>query len=252
MEPHMTTSRSQSLSSADQKSSNEEIQKRFGAEAQLYTNLETGQVSVMDSPLCLSLVTEAASAATPGARDLLELGCGGGNYSLKLLQQMPNLNVTLVDLTQTMLDLALPRIEPATSGNVTTLLADVRDAELGEGRYDIVLASAVLHHLREDHEWISVFRKVFHSLRPGGSFWIYDIVESPRSELQAIHWRRFGDYLTSVGGDAYREDLFGRIRIEDTPRSVPWQLELLKAVGFSEVELLHKNSCFAAFGAVRS
>ena len=29
-------------------------------------------------------------------------------------------------------------------------------------------------------------------------------------------------------------------------------LELLRRVGFPQVELLHKNSCFAAFGAVKS
>jgi tRNA (cmo5U34)-methyltransferase len=29
---------------------------------------------------------------------------------------------------------------------------------------------------------------------------------------------------------------------------VTYQLDLLRRVGFSEVDLLHKNSCFAAFG----
>ncbi|MEM7336054.1 MAG: class I SAM-dependent methyltransferase, partial [Chloroflexota bacterium] len=30
-----------------------------------------------------------------------------------------------------------------------------------------------------------------------------------------------------------------------------YQLDLLKQVGFSQVELLHKNSAFAAFGAIK-
>jgi len=37
----------------------------------------------------------------------------------------------------------------------------------------------------------------------------------------------------------------------DGPRSLVYQLELLKSVGFANVEVLHKNSVFAAFGAVR-
>jgi tRNA (cmo5U34)-methyltransferase len=90
------------------------------------------------------------------------------------------------------------------------------------------------------------------ALKPGGSFWIFDIVESPMKEIQAIHWRRFGEYLSAIGGESYREDLYQRILEEDTPRSVPYQLDLLRAVGFTGIELLHKNACFAAFGGIKA
>ena len=233
------------------KSTIEEIRQRFDAETNLYTNLETGQVSAVDSALAMSLVAEAAAVTTSHATHLLEVGCGGGNYTLKLLERMSNLNVTLVDLSQAMLDLAVPRVRPMTIGSVETLQSDIRDADFGKARFDIVLASAMLHHLRTDDEWRMVFQKVHDALRPRGSFWIFDIVESPLPEVQAIHWRRYGDYLTAAGGEVFREELYARIIAEDTPRSVPFQLDLLRAVGFSEVELLHKNSCYAAFGAVK-
>lgn len=234
-----------------QKSTVSEIRERFDAEADLYTNLETGQVSAVDSVLAMSLVAEAASATTPHATQLLEIGCGGGNYTLKLLERMPDLHVTLVDLSPTMLDLAVPRVQAKTTGTVETIRADIRDVDLGKGCFDIVLASAVLHHLRTDDEWTAVFQKLHDTLKPRGSFWIFDIVESPLPEIQAIHWRRYGDYLTAAGGESFRQELYGRIIAEDTPRSVPYQLDLLRAVGFSAVELLHKNSCYAAFGAVK-
>ena len=233
------------------KSTVEEIRKRFDAEADLYTDLETGQVSAVDSALAMSLVAEAAAVTTPHATHLLEVGCGGGNYTLKLLERMPHLNVTLVDLSRVMLDLAVPRVCPMTIGTVETLQSDIRDADFGKGRFDIVLASAILHHLRTDDEWRTVFQKLHDALKPRGSFWIFDIVESPLPEVQAIHWRQYGDYLTAAGGDAFRRELYERIIAEDTPRSVPFQLDLLRAVGFREVELLHKNSCYAAFGAVK-
>ena len=109
----------------------------------------------------------------------------------------------------------------------------------------------MLHHLRTDDEWRAVFQMLHDVLKPRGSFWIFDIVESSLPEVQAIHWRRYGEYLAAAGGEAYREELFARIIAEDTPRSVPYQLELLRAVGFQEVELLHKNSCYAAFGGIK-
>ncbi|HVC96101.1 MAG TPA: class I SAM-dependent methyltransferase [Pirellulales bacterium] len=234
-----------------QKSTVEEIQRRFDAETDRYANLETGQVSAVDSALAMDLVAEAAAVTTPHATHLLDVGCGGGNYTLKLLQRMPNLNVTLVDLSQAMLDRAFQRVRPKTTGSLDMIQADIRDVEFGMGRFDVVLASAVLHHLRTDDEWRAVFQKLHDAIAPRGSFWIFDIVESPLPETQAVHWRRYGEYLTAAGGEAFREELYERIIAEDTPRSVPFQLGLLRAVGFSEVELLHKNSCYAAFGAVK-
>lgn len=234
------------------KSSIEEIRQRFDAEVAVYSNLETGQVATVDAPLTLSLVAEAAAVTTPHAKELLDVGCGGGNYTLKLLQRLPNLNVTLLDLSQQMLDCAVSRIRPQTSGTVTAIHSDMRELDLGEQRFDVIVASAVLHHLRAVDEWQSVFRKFFAALKPRGSIWIFDLVESPIPEIQAIHWRRYGEYLTSVGGESYREELFTRILREDTPRSVAFQLDLLREVGFREVEILHKHSCYAAFGAVKA
>ena len=236
---------------ATQKSTVEEIRQRFDAEIDRYTNLETGQVATVDAPLAMSLVAEAAAVTTPHAKDLLDVGCGGGNYTLKILGRLPGLSVTLLDLSQVMLDRAVERVRPQTPGSVTAIQSDIREIELGRECFDVIVASAVLHHLRTDDEWRSVFQKLHDALRLNGSLWIFDIVESPVPELQAIHWRRYGEYLTATGGEAFRDELFERILEEDTPRGVPFQLALLRTVGFRDVELLHKHSCYTAFGALK-
>jgi len=64
-------------------------------------------------------------------------------------------------------------------------------------------------------------------------------------------WERYGNYLISIGDVDYRDKVFAYIDREDSPRPVTYQLDLLRSVGFDTVELLHKNSCFAAFGAVK-
>ena len=235
-----------------EKSTVEEIRRRFDSEVEIFSTLETGQAAAIDSPLSMSLVAEAAAATTPHAQHVLDVGCGGGNYSLKLLERLPSLNVTLVDLSRAMLDRALQRVRPQTTGNVEAIQSDIRDLDLGPSRFDIILASAVLHHLRAEQEWRAVFQKLHAALNPRGSFWIFDIVESPIPEVQAIHWRRYGDYLTQLQDEKFRDEMLARITREDTPRSVAFQLDLLREVGFSEVEILHKNSCYAALGAVKN
>lgn len=233
-----------------EKSSVEEIRRRFDADVERFSNLETGQSATIDAPLALELIAEAA-AVTPGAKHLLDVGCGAGNYALKLLERLPNLSVTLVDLSRPMLDRAVERVSACTRGEVRAIQGDVREIELEQDHYDIITAAAVLHHLRGEDEWRSVFKKFSACLRPGGSIWIADLVEHSLPAVQSILWRRYGEYLTTLGGEAYRDKVFDYIAREDSPRSLMFQLELLKSVGFRQVEVLHKNSVFAAFGAVK-
>ncbi|HRF48498.1 MAG TPA: class I SAM-dependent methyltransferase [Anaerolineales bacterium] len=234
------------------KSSVDEIRSRFDKDVERFSNLETGQTATIDAPLVLDLITSAAATVTPGARELLDIGCGAGNYSLKMLQALPGLNVTLVDLSRPMLDRALERVSAATTGSVTAIQGDIREINLRPHRYDLVLAAAVLHHLRSDVEWETVAGRLYYALRPGGSAWIADLITHSVPEVQALMWARYGDYLTDLKGEAYRDQVFGYIDKEDTPRSLMTQLDLLRKVGFASVELLHKNSVFAAFGGIKA
>ncbi len=233
------------------KSTVEEIRQRFDAEVERFSNLETGQSATVDAPLSLALVAEAAAAVTPHARQLLDVGCGAGNYSLKLLQQLPGLDVTLIDLSQQMLNKATERVGRATSGQVAALQGDIRQLDLGSEQYDIIVASAVLHHLRTDSEWQSVFASFYRALRTGGSLWINDLIENTIPVVQAQMWRRYGDYLAQFKGDDYRAAVLAYVEKEDTPKPLTFQLDLLRQVGFSTTDVLHKHLCFTAFGAVK-
>ncbi len=233
------------------KSTVEQIRERFDRDVERFSNLETGQSATVDAPLTLDLIASVAAAITPSATHLLDIGCGAGNYTLKLLQHLPNLNIMLVDLSRPMLDRAVQRARTATEGEIRTAQADIRELDLGESQFDIIVAAAVFHHLREDSEWSSVFRKCHRSLRPGGAIWISDLVAHPSREAQTVMWSRYGEYLEALGGPEYRDKVFAYIEQEDTPRSVVFQIDLLREVGFREVEILHKNGCFAAFGAVK-
>lgn len=233
------------------KSSVDEIRRRFDQDVERFSNLETGQSATIDAPLALELVTQVVARLNPSATALLDVGCGAGNYALKLLQRLPGLDVTLLDLSRPMLDRAVERVTPATTGKVTAIQGDVREVELGREQYDVILAGAVLHHLRGDEEWEHVFAKLYDALKPGGSFWIVDLITHAIPQVQEVMWERYGAYLTGLRDEAYRDHVFAYIEREDTPRTVMYQVDLLRSVGFREVEILHKNNCFAAFGGVK-
>lgn len=234
------------------KSSVDEIRARFDNDVERFSNLDTGQSATIDAPLAMELVARAAAAVTPRARHVLDVGCGAGNYTLNLLEHLPNLDVTLVDLSEPMLVRARQRVSAATTGTVNVLQGDIRQIDLPAASLDVILAAAVLHHLRTDAEWRSVFAAFHRALRPGGSIWIFDLVESSMPAIEALMHDEYGKYLANFKDEAYRDHVFAYVAKEDTPRPLVEQLELLRAVGFSQVDVLHKNVCFAAFGGVKS
>ncbi len=242
--------------SLNKKSSIDEIRHRFDQDVERFSNLETGQTATIDAPLAMDLITQGAISATPIIRRVLDIGCGAGNSTLKLREAYgQDFAVDLVDLSEPMLARAKQRLlvsNPTISRCAVNLhQTDIRQVILEDDSFDVILAAAVLHHLRDEDDWEKTFRKIFRITAPGGSVWITDLVSHETESVQELMWQRYGEYLATLGGNDYRDKVFAYIDKEDSPRPVTFQLELLRRVGFKHIELLHKNSCFAAFGAIK-
>lgn len=233
------------------KSTISEIRQRFDNDVERFSNLNTGQVSTIDADISLELITEASKRLVPNAFGILDLGCGAGNYTLKMLSKLPNLHCTLIDLSKPMIDRAYERVSKETTGYVEVIQGDIRDIDLPANHFDIILAGAVLHHLRGDEDWEFVFKKLFNILKKGGCLMISDLVSQDTELLTNFIWEKYGEYLENLGGQEYRNNVLDYVAKEDSPRSVNFQLNLMKNVGFEQVEILHKNICFASFGGIK-
>lgn len=233
------------------KSTIEEIRERFDNDVERFSNLDTGQISTIDADISLELITEAAKRIKPQARNILDLGCGAGNYTLKMLSKQPNLNCTLIDLSKPMLDRAFQRVSKETTHKIEILQGDLRTLELPENHFDIILTGAVLHHLRSEKDWEFVFTKLYNILSNGGCLMISDLIAQDTELLTDFFRGRYGDYLEKLGGAEYRKKVLDYVAKEDSPQSLNFQLDLMKRVGFRQTEILHKNVCFAAYCGIK-
>src|SRR5690606_25758487 len=191
----------------------------FDADVERFSDLNTSQANTPDAIFNMELITDGIQKVYPNLKNILDIGCGAGNYAIKtLMKTNDQVNVDLVDLSQNMLDRAKKRVRGFTKGEVNIYKGDFRTVELEKGKYDVIIATMVLHHLRDDKDWSDSFGKLYSLLKTGGSIWILDMVEQNSPEIQELMYDgRYGDFLTKLKDQTYQEHVFAYIEKEDSP-----------------------------------
>ena len=219
----------------------EHIRKAFDEAASRYDSQRIYVIPEME---------EFYSAAVWGADwegtwpSMLDIGAGTGLLTTLLLNKYPEAEVTLMDFSAQMLDLARRRFHDRK--NIRYITGDYNRTDLG-GPYDLVCSALSIHHLSRDDKQ-QLYRRIFDTLNPGGVFVNADQVlgESPRIQ------KRFIEYWD----DFVREGPLSRKEIEeirtrrdtlDRNDSLAIQLFWLKDLGFSEVDVIYKNRMFVVF-----
>jgi len=144
--------------------------------------------------------SEAAHMRTAdGARKILELGCGSGQYTLCLADAYPEAEIWGCDLSRRQLEECQRRAnEQGFSWRLFQAAAE--DTGQASEAFDLVTSYAVFHELPVAVIG-SVLREAFRVLRPGGSILIAD-VKAYRAHDQYNRWK--ADFLNQVhGGDPY-------------------------------------------------
>jgi tRNA (cmo5U34)-methyltransferase len=237
------------MNSLKPKSTVEEIRARFDGDVERFSSLETGQQALPDAALVLELIAKAAHTHLHSGDTVLDLGCGAGNLTLRVMNEVGPLESHLVDLSLPMLERAQQRVNDGGALKSSIHQSDMRELNFPEASFDAVFAAAALHHLREDEEWEAMFAKIWKWLKPGGYLYVSDFVIFDHPKIYEIMWASYGDYLTGLGGEEYRDKVFEYIEIEDTPRSLAYQLELCHRSGFASSDVLHRNGVFVAYFA---
>lgn len=226
-----------------------EMSNYFNGEVERFSDLARGQESIKDARLMMDILAETASALLPEVGEMLDIGCGAGNQTLNLLRIFPNANCTLLDISPSMLKRAEERVGTAAKGKVTVIENDLRKAELPENSFELIVAAAVLHHMRDDADWTLAFSKIHSLLKPGGILLVSDLIRHDDPRIEVLFKVRQEKFLRESLGDAEAERILQSIQESDTPSSVEYQFALLRKTGFRKVGILHKNLVYCAYYA---
>ncbi|MDD5129163.1 MAG: methyltransferase domain-containing protein [Candidatus Omnitrophica bacterium] len=193
---------------------------------------------------------EALVLALPFARgkkiSVADLGCGTGNITRAVLEKYPHARVTCVDLSQQMI--AMSKAKLKAYKNVEFCVADLRDFKFN--RYDAVVSSLVMHHLEPADKKV-FYRKIYNSLKKGGVFYNSDIIIGSSRHLQDISMEDWLKFLRKGCSSAEIRRTLKNHKREDRPANLMNELELFRAAGFRNIDVVCKWYYFSVYGGVK-
>lgn len=181
--------------------------------------------------------------------NVLDLGCGTGNLSKRVLDKYPNANIVCVDISQNMINIARQKL--VDYKNVEFVVGDIEEIEFKD-KYDLVVSSLVLHHLITDDIKKNFYKKIFNMLNENGIFVNADVVIGTSNFLQDINISSWIKYMQKSCSD---EEIFSKwlkaYEQEDRPSKLMHQIEWLKEIGFHNIDIIWKYYNFAVFTGIK-
>lgn len=214
------------------------------------------------------------SAINPSPTRILDIGCGTGSLSLRLLESFPKTEIFCVDIDPTMLWIA-ERLKNNYRSRVRIHRNDLRDSNWVEDfplAFDAIVSVTALHWLNEN-QLGQLYRQTSYLLNNGGIFLNADHVGSDSPKIQR-YWEHHRDMMRSdennhpgndwdsfwvdytkalgVDVDKIRSPLFEN-RESGPEEGLPlsWHLDRLREANFAIVDCYWRCDGDAIYGGIK-
>lgn len=217
-----------------------EVKRLFDAAATAYDRERRGLIPCFDDFYGMALSLVDSEAQNP---KILDLGAGTGLFSGMVLQKYPNAQLTLMDLSDVMLEQAKQRF--AGNTNVSYIIGDYTDYSFSES-YDFVISSLSIHHLPHPAKQ-QLFAVIYNVLNDGGRFINADQVAGNRPESDVYFRKRWLEAIRQSGlPEAAIEASLERRKL-DINAKLSDQISWMEDAGFKSVDCMYKYLDFGVF-----
>lgn len=225
----------------------EKIKKHFEEEAKEFDDI-INKIIPFYNEMLEALILTLPYTETQKIR-VADLGCGTGTIAKMILKRYPNSTLTCVDLAVKMITRA--KVKLARYKNIKYIVADFHNFNFSR-KYDAVVTSLALHHLRDDQEKKKFFKKIFDALNKNGVFYNADVVLGSNETLQNLYMNKWKELMQRKLSQSEVENVWcPKYEDEDRPAKIIDQIKWLEEIGFKKTDIIWKYYNFAVYGGVK-
>jgi len=175
---------------------------------------------------------------------VLDLGAGTGLMAAFIAYSFPNARITMVDISNEMLERARARFELA-GPRFRFEVSDYGVDRIQE-KYDAIVSALSIHHL-SDEQKRSLFKRIHGALNDNGVFVNAEQFRCATPERHKFHHERWLTRVRELGVDD--RDLAAALeRMKfDRAATLEDQLEWMREAGFRDIDCAYKNLIFAVY-----
>ncbi|SFL99602.1 tRNA (cmo5U34)-methyltransferase [Paenibacillus sp. 1_12] len=216
------------------------VKKLFDAVANDYDQQRRQLIPCFDEFYGMALSLAESKSQAP---HILDLGAGTGLFSRMVLHKYPKAHLTLIDLSDKMLEEARRRFRE--EDHVQYIIGDYSSYVFPRS-YDIIVSSLSIHHLTHPAKR-KLFATVHQLLNPGGIFVNADQVQGNTPAIDEYHRQRWLAHINDSGLSRASIDTSVERRKLDLNAKLGDQIDWLEQAGFSDVDCMYKYLDFAVF-----
>lgn len=220
-----------------------DLKKHFNKEAEAFDK------QVQKNIPCYNEMLTALINAIPNNKNspkILDLGCGTGNITQKALNRFPEAEVTCLDLSENMIEIAKDKL--SSYENIEYIVGDFTQMELNT-KYDVVLSSLALHHIPNDEEKEAMYKDIYETLEKDGVFYNADVIKANSNYNEELNNKIAIQEMKENGvTDEEIAEHKGKRDANDIPTTLIKHIKMLENVGFKEIDVIWKHYSNAVYG----
>lgn len=188
-------------------------------------------------------ISTAIAETTITKPKVLDLGAGTGIFSEFILKRYPEASLTLIDISEKMLEISKLRFKNKT--NIKYIFEDYLSYNFNE-KYDIIISSLSIHHLM-DKEKFELFKKCYSLLNNGGIIINADQFKGETPSIDNLNKELWKVKIENSGLSTEElSSCYERIKL-DKESTLREHLNWFKECGFSDIGCFYK---YLHFGVI--
>ena len=215
-----------------------------------YHHLKTADILVPGRRETLSIVATLATAFVSEKPRILDIGCGNGDATAKILELRPHASVSMVDFSEVMLQLAEERF--GKNKKVQIINRDLNKGlpdRLESSKFDAVVSCHSLHHVEYENK-VGLYTQIRQALDEGGLFINGDRFTGESPVISGWEFDNWITWMTKQINELGKDKAFDEVRktqteldekLGDKPQTL-WDMQRdLKQAGFQYIDCVWKS-----------